>query len=56
MKTICPACGAVAGLESLLTDADARWFVDLFSKVPQGFQPVAIRYLALFRTKGRVLQ
>lgn len=56
MKTICPACGAVASLESLLTDADARGFVDLFSKVPQGFQAVAIRYLALFRPKGRALQ
>jgi hypothetical protein len=56
MKTICPACGAVASLDALLTDAEGREFVALIPKVPQEIQPVFLRYLALFRPKGRALQ
>jgi hypothetical protein len=56
MKTICPACGAVASLDALLTDAEGREFVALIPKVPQEIQPVFLRYLALFRPKGWALQ
>lgn len=57
MKTICPACGATNSLESLLTDAESRLFVEAFSKLPQQIMPHILRYLALFRPhSGRVLQ
>ena len=56
MKTICPACGAVSSLDALLTDAEARGFLEVFVKVHQDIQPASIRYLALFRPRGRALQ
>lgn len=56
MRIICPACGAMASLEALLTDGDARAFMEAFYQLSATVQPYAFRYLALFRPTGRVLQ
>lgn len=55
MRLICPACGALASLESWLADGDARAALALAAALPAELGPRVVRYLGLFRPAKRGL-
>lgn len=55
MKTRCPACGAVASLEVLLTHDDARSLMVALAGISDELAKAALRYLGLFRPGERDL-
>lgn len=55
MRLICPACGALASLESWLADADARAALSVAAALPADLGPRVVRYLGLFRPAKRGL-
>jgi hypothetical protein len=49
MKTSCPACACVFGLDAGVSDADGRRFAELVAGLDPRVAKVLIQYLALFR-------
>lgn len=49
MKIKCPACGAVASLDVLITHAGAREMIFAAGKLPPQLADLVFRYLGLFR-------
>jgi hypothetical protein len=53
MRVVCPSCDTVHELGSLVNGTDARQFVALLAELPAGVAKPALRYLQLFRSRGR---
>jgi hypothetical protein len=55
MRLICPACGAIASVETWQNDAIIRTFLDAAMKLPGPVQIRALPYLGLFRQGAKAL-
>lgn len=55
MKVTCPVCYASHELASIAPDGDAAEFIALLIELPAIVQAPALRYLQLFRARGREL-